>query len=292
MLHRRYYKLVFVFLFPALALYAAFVLYPTLKAFYVSFFNWRGVSRQMTFVGLQNYAKLLREPIMWKALQHNAFFAVAFPVVILVPATLIALGFRRKVAGTGLYRTVFLLPNLMSLAVVAVLWTFLYEPVLGPINAGLRLLGLDSLALPWLGDPSVALPALVLPIAWVNVGFYVLMIHAGLLNIPQSLYDAAVIDGAHGWKQFWYVTVPLLWDIITIVAIFIVVGALNEFSLVLIMTNGGPSRSTELMATYMYKLFRSSRYGLGTAVGVLQFSLSVVVVVVAKRVMRREAVEY
>jgi len=292
MLSKRHYKLVLVFLFPALAVYAVFVIYPTLKAFYVSFFNWRGVSRHMVFVGLQNYTKLLHDPIMSKALTHNVFFAIVFPIAILLPATLIALGFRKKIAGTDLYRTVFLLPNLMSVAVVAVLWTFLYEPVLGPVNAGLRLVGLDSFAKPWLGEPRFALMALVLPIAWINIGFYVLIIHAGLLNIPQSLYDAALIDGAHGWKQFWYITVPLLWDIITIVVIFIVVGALNEFSLVFIMTKGGPSRSTELMATYMYKLFRGSKYGYGTAVGVVQFTLSIVVMLAAKGLMRREAVEY
>jgi ABC-type sugar transport system permease subunit len=163
---------------------------------------------------------------------------------------------------------------------------------MGLVNAGLRGIGLDNLAMPWLGDPRFALPALVLPIAWINIGFYVLVVYAGLLNIPQDIYDAALMDGAQGWTQFWLVTVPLLWDIVIIVGVFIVVGALNEFSLVLIMTNGGPSRSTELMATYMYKLFLGGRYGYGTAVGVIQFALSALVLWLARRLMRKEAVEY
>jgi len=292
MLSNRYYKLVLLFVTPSLVVYVVFMIYPALKAFYVSLFSWRGVSRQMTFIGLENYTKLFHDPIMWKALKHNAFFALAFPIAILLPSTLFALGLRRKIVGSNLYRVVFLLPNLMSVAVVAVLWGFLYEPRLGPINAGLRLIGLDFFARPWLGDPKVALPALVLPIAWINIGFYVVIIYAGLLDLPRDVYDAASIDGATNWEQFWYITVPLLWDIITIVTIFIIVGALNEFSLVLIMTNGGPSRSTELMATYMYKLFLSCKYGYGTAVGVVQFTLSFAVLVITKRLMNRKVVEY
>jgi ABC-type sugar transport system permease subunit len=163
---------------------------------------------------------------------------------------------------------------------------------MGPINSGLRLIGLDSLARPWLGDPKVALPALVMPIAWINIGFYVLIIHAGLINIPQDLYDAAAMDGAYGWKRFWYITIPLLWEVITIVTIYVVAGALNEFSIVLIMTNGGPSRATELLTTYMYKMFLSSEYGYGTAIGVLQFVLCVFVLVFARRLMNREAIEF
>jgi len=289
---KRYYKLIILFLVPPLAIYLLFVVFPTAKAFYVSFFDWRGVSRNMTFAGFENYIKLLDDPVMWKALRHNAFFAVAFPIAILVPSVFIALGLSKKIPGSKLYRFVFLIPNMMSVAVVAVLWAFLYEPSLGPINSFFRLLGLDGLARPWLGDPKVALIAIVAPIAWINIGFYVLVIYAGLLNVPQDLYDAAVIDGAGGWEQFRFVTVPLLWEILTIVIIFITVGAINEFSLVLIMTNGGPSRSTELMATYMYKLFLGSKYGYGTAVGVLQFLLSAAVLLVAQRLMRREAIEY
>ena len=292
MVPKRYYKLIFTFLLPGLFIYSIFVVYPTLRAFYVSLFNWRGISRNMSFIGLGNYQKLVHDPIMWKALQHNGFFAIAFVVAILLPATVFALAFRKKIFGSNLYRIMFLLPNLMSVAVVAVLWAFLFEPSLGPINASLRLVGLGGLARPWLGDPKLALPALVLPIAWINIGFYMLVIHAGLLNIPQDLYDAAALDGAYGLKQFWYITVPLLWDIVTIVIIFVIIGALNEFALVLIMTNGGPSRSTELMATYMYKLFLGSKYGYGTAVGVVQFLLSVTVLILIQRLMRREAIEY
>jgi len=246
----------------------------------------------MTFAGLGNYRELFQDPVLWKALEHNAFFALVFPIAILVPAFIFALAFQSKVLGANLYRIVFLFPNLMSVTVVAILWSFLYEPTMGPINSGLRLIGLDSLARPWLGDPKVALPALVMPIAWINIGFYVLIIHAGLINIPQDLYDAAAMDGAYGWKRFWYITIPLLWEVITIVTIYVVAGALNEFSIVLIMTNGGPSRATELLTTYMYKMFLSSEYGYGTAIGVLQFVLCVFVLVFARRLMNREAIEF
>ncbi|MGD0610826.1 MAG: sugar ABC transporter permease [Anaerolineales bacterium] len=292
MFPKRYYKLVFLFLTPGLVLYLIFVVYPTINAFIISFFNWRGVSRQMTFAGLGNYRELFQDPVLWKALEHNAFFALVFPIAILVPAFIFALAFQSKVLGANLYRIVFLFPNLMSVTVVAILWSFLYEPTMGPINSGLRLIGLDSLARPWLGDPKVALPALVMPIAWINIGFYVLIIHAGLINIPQDLYDAAAMDGAYGWKRFWYITIPLLWEVITIVTIYVVAGALNEFSIVLIMTNGGPSRATELLTTYMYKMFLSSEYGYGTAIGVLQFVLCVFVLVFARRLMNREAIEF
>lgn len=289
---KRYRSLILFFILPSLIIYSLFVIYPTLKAFYVSFFKWSGVSENMTFIGLENYARLLKDPIVWKSLSHNAFFMVAFPIAILIPATLVALGLRQKIFGSNFFRSIFLIPNLMSVAVVAILWIFLYEPSLGPINSGFRFLGLDSFARPWLGDPKFALIALVLPIAWINIGFYVLIIYAGLINIPQSIYDAAIIDGAEGWKKFWYITLPLLWDIVSIVIIFIIIGALNEFSLVQIMTNGGPSRSTELIATYMYKVFLDSRFGYGTTIGVLQFSLSVLALIITRRLMQREAVEY
>ncbi len=292
MLPKRYTKLIILFLIPGLVIYLAFIGIPTVSAFVVSFLNWRGVSRLMTFAGFTNYQELVQDPIMWKALSHNAFFALAFPIAILIPAFVFALAFQRKVFGSTFYRIVFLFPNLMSVTVVAILWSFLYEPVLGPINSGLRFLGLTELTRSWLGDHSVALPALVLPIAWINIGFYILIIHAGLINIPQDIYDSAAIDGACGWKKFFYITIPLIWDVITIVVIYVVIGALNEFALVQIMTNGGPSRSTELMTTYMYKMFLKSDYGYGTAIGVFQFFLCLIVLLLIRRVMSREAVEY
>jgi N-acetylglucosamine transport system permease protein len=289
---KRYTKLILLFIFPGLLIYLTFVVFPTISAFIVSFFNWRGVSAHMTFAGLDNYRELFTDAILRKAFSHNAFFALAFPVAILIPAFIFALAFQRKVFGSAVYRIVFLFPNLMSVTIVAILWSFLYEPTLGPINSGLRFLGLNGLAKPWLGDPSVALSAIILPIAWINIGFYVLIIHAGLINIPQDIYDSAALDGAYGLNKFRFITVPLIWDVITIVIIYVVIGALNEFSLVLIMTNGGPSRSTELMTTYMYKMFLSSNYGYGTAIGVLQFILCLIVLLLVRRVMSREAVEY
>jgi N-acetylglucosamine transport system permease protein len=182
----------------------------------------------------------------------------------------------------------------MSVVIIGILWTFIYNPDLGIVNSGFKAIGLESWARPWLGDPDWALSSLVLPSVWAGIGLFMLMLMGGIMNVPKSLYEAADIDGASEWQQFWRVTVPLVWPQIKTSILYIVITTLNgSFIIVQVMTEGGPNNSTQVMGSYLYQqAFRQFHFGYGATIGVMILILSLVTVLVLQFLLRREKVEY
>ncbi|MBR7795875.1 ABC transporter permease subunit [Agaribacter marinus] len=282
-------------LVPTFIMFAIFTLYPLFSGLYYSFFDWSGASQHKEFVGLANYISLLKDAIIPDTIIHDYFLVVTKVIGIMILAMFFAVALTQlKIKEAPFYRIVFFFPNIMSVVVIGILWTFIYNPNLGLINSGLEFLGLESFAKPWLGDENWALPSLVLPSIWAGIGLFLLMLMGGIANVSKSYYEAAEIDGASQWQQFWKVTLPLVWPQIKISVLYIVITTLNgSFIIVQVMTGGGPNNATHVMGSYLYQqAFVQYNFGYGATIGVMILILSLLTVLILQFFMRREKVEY
>lgn len=282
-------------LVPTFILFAIFTLYPLFSGLYYSFFDWSGSSSNKVFIGFDNYIKLFQDTIIPDTIIHDYFLVVTKVIGIMVLAMFFAVALTQlKIKEAPFYRIVFFFPNIMSVVVIGILWTFLYNPSLGLINSGLEFLGLEEWAKPWLGDEKWALPSIVLPAVWAGIGLFMLMLMGGIANISKSYYEAAKIDGASEWQQFWKITLPLVWPQIKVSILYIVITTLNgSFILVQVMTGGGPNNATHVMGSYLYQqAFKQYNFGYGATIGVMILILSLITVLFLQFLMRREKVEY
>ncbi|MEK3906744.1 carbohydrate ABC transporter permease [Oceanobacillus sp. FSL W7-1309] len=282
-------------LIPTFILFAVFTLYPLFSGLYYSFFDWSGSSQNKEFIGFANYIKLVKDAIIPNTIMHDYFLVVTKVIGIMILALFFAVALTQlKIKEAPFYRIVFFFPNIMSVVVIGILWTFIYNPSLGLVNSGLEFLGLESLAKPWLGDETWALPSLVLPSIWAGIGLFMLMLIGGISNISKSYYEAAEIDGANEWQQFWKVTLPLIWPQIKISILYIVITTLNgSFIIVQVMTGGGPNNATHVMGSYLYQqAFVQYNFGYGATIGVMILILSLLTVLVLQFFMRRDKIEY
>ncbi|WP_156288218.1 carbohydrate ABC transporter permease [Oceanobacillus salinisoli] len=282
-------------LVPTFVLFAIFTLYPLLSGLYYSFFDWSGASDNREFIGLDNYIRLMNDAIIPNTIMHDYFLVVTKVIGIMILALFFAVALTQlKLREAPLYRIVFFFPNIMSVVVIGILWTFIYNPNLGLVNSALDFLGFEHLARPWLGDEKWALPSLVFPSVWAGIGLFMLMLMGAISNIPKSYYEAVEIDGATKWQQFWRVTVPLIWPQIKISILYIVITTLNgSFVIVQVMTGGGPNNSTHVMGSYLYQqAFVQFNFGYGAAIGVMILVLSLITVIILQFLLRRDKVEY
>ena len=291
-MYRGKYSVIIPFLAPPLILYAVFVLYPYAQAMYVSLTHWSGVSPTPQFVGLRNFARLVRDDYFWNALSHNLIYLAVLPASILALGFFFAFLLTQGVRGAGFYRIMYFFPQVMSVVAVGVLWSFVYHPTLGLLNGFLRLIGIQNPPV-WLGNPSTALFAVGAVVIWQAVGFYTVFFIAGMESIPTTYYEAARLDGATGWHLFRHITLPLLWENVRVAAVFLAIGALDMFGIVQTMTEGGPSRATDVLGTYLYEnAFKHSQFGYATAIAVTLFVLVLALSLLVMRATVRETVEY
>ncbi|RZU53740.1 N-acetylglucosamine transport system permease protein [Krasilnikovia cinnamomea] len=301
----RHGKRLFVatFLLPPLAVYGVFVLSPYAQAVQISTTDWGGLSPDYSYVGLDNFLRLARDPYLWNALGHNAVLLLVLPVVTialgLLFASMLTVGGRRRAAGVqpvrgaAAYRLVYFFPQVLSVAVIGVLWKEMYAPNTGLINGALRAVGLDALTRPWLGDPDVAFWCVLAVLVWSNVGFYVVLFSAAMHAIPRDIYEAALLDGAGRASTLRRITVPLLWDTVQVAWVYLAILALDGFAVVQIVTGGGPGFSSDVIGLRLYSTaFGEARFGYASAIGVAMLFLTLSVAVLALRLTRRERVEF
>jgi raffinose/stachyose/melibiose transport system permease protein len=258
----------YLYLAPGLLVFGAFVLVPLGHAFWLSLFEWDGVTAG-TWIGLDNYGDVVSDPALrrafWHALVLIGFYALLPVAIGLLLAGLLA---RARVRGLALFRTVLFLPQVIAMVVVAVMWRMIYDPSNGALNELLRAVGLGSLAQSWLGDFDLALSSLGLVGTWVYYGLAMVLLTAGVQKIPPSLYDAARVDGAGMVREFFAVTLPALRGEIAVALTLTTIYALRNFDLVYITTQGGPGESTSVPAFQVYsRAFESGQVGSAAAVG-------------------------
>lgn len=275
---------------PSLLLFAFFIIYPAIRVFITSLYVDTGLGNAARFVGLENFIAMFQDEVFFIALKNTGFLMVAAgaPIILLALffAAVLTTG---RIKERNLYRTVFFFPSILSFVVIAILWSFLYHPTMGILNL---FFGPEGPDLPLLGNRDTVMWALALTMIWQAVGYYMVMYMAGIDNISAELYEAADIDGATGSQQFWRITVPLLWEIIRTTIIFMINGVITiSFTIVRVMTDGGPDRDSEVLLTYMYKHAMNSNFGYAMAIAVFVFAISIVLSIISNRLTGEEAVK-
>lgn len=279
---------IMVLLAPSMLLLGIFLIYPLVGSFRLSLLEWNGLGNGARFVGLANWLHLLHDAVFWQALRNNLLLAL-FSVLIQLPIAL-ALAVMLDKAGRGsrVLKLLYFLPLLMSSVAIGVLFKNVYDPNFGPLNVGLRAIGLDALAQDWLGDPHFSLASTIAVICWQNIPFYMILFLAGLSSFPAELSEAARLDGASESTIFWRIKLPHLQGTIRTAALLAVLGSLRYFDLVFVMTGGGPDHASELMATFMYdKVFSSFQLGYGSTIASAMFLIVALVAAVAMRATQR-----
>ena len=272
---------------PALVVFLGFVILPVVLAAVYSLYNWDGLGPLERFIGFDNYARALNDPVFLRAIGNN-FTIVALSLVIQGPLAIgVALLLNRKMRGRSIFRALIFVPYVLAEVIAGLSWKLLLSSR-GGINGALEAVGLGDLAQPWLGNPDIALGVMFAILTWKYLGFAILLMLAGLQGVPQELQEAAAIDGASWWQTQWRITLPLLAPTIRIWAFLSVIGSLQLFDMVWVTTKGGPVEATKTMAVYML-LNGQGAPGYGSAIAVIIFLISLVVALVFQRtVMRRD----
>lgn len=280
---------------PATLLLLIFVVYPTIQVFYMSLFKMGGFSPTRTFVGLDNFKILMKDMNFIHAMQNTILYIVIVTIVTLLFAILFAsILSREKLKGSNFFRTIFYIPNILSIVVIAGIFSAIYNPTTGLLNSILSFFNPALENTLWLGDKHLVNYSLIGALIWQAIGYYMVMYMAGMANIPESLYEAAKIDGANPLEQFFQITLPLVWNNIRTTLTFFVISTINlSFQLVKTMTGGGPNGASEVALSYMYgQAYTNSAYGYGMAIGVVVFIFSFAVAAIISYVTRRDILEY
>ena len=268
---------VLFFIGPALALFGVFVVWPVLRAVQFSLYRWKGFGPLTDFVGLRNYSVVLRNEVFTDALVHNLVIVVA-SIAVQVPLGLaIALLLNRSMWGQGLLRTVIFVPYVLSEVIAGVVWFQLLQPQYGVVDALLGSVGLEGPAQGWLGDPDIALATVLVVLTWKYLGLAVILFLAGLQGVPGELYEAAEIDGASWWQMQRSITLPLIGPTLRVWSFLSMIGSLQLFDMVWILTGGGPANSTTTMAPFLItEGTKRQNYGIAAAASVVLFAVALV----------------
>ena len=273
--------IIFLYTFPALLLICVLIVVPLILSGYFGLMDWDGISA-MEFVGLENYIVALQDTKFWESALHS-FLLALFSALSLIIYLAVALILASKIKGANFLRKIYLIPMLLSSVAIAQLWIKIYNPSNGMLNSILMGLGIENPPT-WLADPNIVLYAIFIPIIWQYAGFYILIYYAALKNIPESLIEAAKIDGATPLQVALKIKVPLIMNVFKVTIVLSIVGSLKYFDLIYVMTGGGPNGASEVMASYMYKLaFSSYDFGYGSAIGFLLLIITLILTVIIRK---------
>ncbi|WDZ84101.1 carbohydrate ABC transporter permease [Micromonospora cathayae] len=302
MRHGRY-PFIIGFLAAPVAIYVTFVLGPYAQAFYLATTNWRGVSANPEFVGLENFTKLFSDDVFWKAIRHHGLLLLALPLLTIVLALFFAFmlnvgggsrgGAMAGVRGSRFYRVVFFFPQVLAVVIVGVIFSRVYAPDdSGLLNGALATVGLDPVL--FMADPDIALWSIIAVLVWQAVGFYVVLFSAGMSSVPKEIYEAATIDGAGRAAMFFRVTLPLLWDTLQVAWVYLGIAAFDAFAIVQVLSvdQGGPDGATTVLGMEIYRnAFSYSQFGYASAMGVALFFLTITFAALTLRVSKRDTIE-
>jgi ABC-type sugar transport system permease subunit len=279
-----------LFLLPSAIILIVFVAYPIVQSAWMSLHNWSYLQSTQPFVGIQNYIDLSKDPRFWNALGNTAIFsAVTVPLQVVIGMVL-AIRFARSNLIGNFFRSVYFFPVISAFATMAIVWKFLLSPDVGPFAAWEHALGIPTVNI--LQSTAFALPAVIVVGLWKNVGFTMVILIAALQDVPESLNEAAALDGVGTWGRFRYVTLPAIRQPLLFATILAVIASLQVFDQVYVMTAGGPLFHTETLVTYLYQLgFQQYRSGYAAAVAWVLFILIMVVSVVQLRIFRYRDVD-
>jgi ABC-type sugar transport system permease subunit len=274
---------------PALGLFLAFILIPVLLTVVGSFFTFGLTSPSWSFAGFDNYVRAANDPVFWLSFRNNLIIVFGSIVTQIGFGTLLAAildrGIRR---GSTFFRTIIFAPMVISSVAVGLIWLMILDPNIGPLNKIVKSIGLSPPTLGWLGDPHLAIWMFLVVAAWQYTGFMMVLVLAGLQGVPNEIYQAAALDGARGIRAFWYITLPLIRNILIVAVLITAVGAFKVFDLIYVTTRGGPANATEVFGTYIYlQAFNLGNMGYANAIAVFLLAIAVVLGLLQLKYSRR-----
>lgn len=267
----------YIFVIPYVAFFLAMIAYPLGFAIYLSFHQWSIVQTDKPYVGLDNFDRLVHDSLFWQSVRNTIKFLVVNVPVTVVIALILAVALNRGIKGRAFFRTAYFLPYVTAGVVIALIWKWMFSTDDGFVNNTLSNIGLPRIG--WLTDPFWSMITIALMVAWKQMGFYVILYLGGLQGIPQSLYEAASVDGANAFQRFRTITIPQLRPITLLVVILSTIVGFQLFTEPYIMTGGGPLNSSLSVVLYIYqKAFQSLEFGYAAAIGVV---LAIIIMVTA-----------
>jgi multiple sugar transport system permease protein len=286
---RREQLIGWLLLIPALLVLSLVFVYPIVRAFWLSLFT-ENLSTQLqpVFSGLANYSRMLGDGRFWQSMGNTTVFTVISVLLELILGMGIALVLNQSFRGRGAIRTIAIIPWALPTAIMGLAWAWIFNDQYGVVNDLLQRLGLIQTGISWLGEPTLAMMALIIADVWKTTPFISIILLAGLQSIPQDLYEAHSMDGANPWQSFYQITLPLLMPQILIALLFRFAQAFGIFDLVQVMTGGGPAGATETVSIYIYSMvMRYLDFGYGAALVVVTFLLLVLAVAITARLLQR-----
>ena len=291
-------RFIFCCLAPAVILFTIFMLIPTIDVFRMSLYKWGGYTADKTFVGLDNFKTLLQSEKFYQAFQNSVLLIVIVTIVTFAMAIIFAaILTREKLKGQTFFRVVFYIPNILSVVVISAIFSAIYDPNQGLLNSFLNLFrgqdGVDNPIL-WLGSQKLVIYSIIIAMVWQAIGYYMVMYMASMSSIPAHYYEAAELDGCGKIKQFFTITLPLVWSNIRTTLTFFVISTINlSFLLVQVMTTGGPDGASRVLLFYLYdQAYNNASYGYGMAIGAITFIFSFLLSAVINKVTEREEYEF
>jgi raffinose/stachyose/melibiose transport system permease protein len=278
----------YLLLIPAVLIMLIFVYIPVIQSFYYSLFRWNSIDPNMRWIGLDNFTRILRDPIVSKSLWNNLLYAlisVVFQVFIaLVLAALIESTLMRR-SVSNKFRTILFLPSVLAVSVVGITWQLIYSPLAGVLNQFLEGIGLEVLTRAWLGEESTSMLAVIAVSQWQWVGYSMVLFIVAIQAVPVELYEAAEIDGASGIQKFFKITAPMVRETTLLLTIITVIGGFKVFDIVWIMTGGGPNNASSTLGLYLYRVgFRNDEMGYASSLATLLFIITFILTVIQLKV--------
>jgi raffinose/stachyose/melibiose transport system permease protein len=261
---------IFLLILPAVAFFVFAILAPIALSVYYGMTDYSGMGTP-NFIGFENFIKLFNDEIFWRSLLNAVLLGACF-VFVQHPVCMLFAVLLDKVSGKfeSFFRTVYFIPNVISVVVISSMWVYILNPEFGLLNTILTKIGLPGLAQEWLGDPKLAIWSVLFVLMWHGFGWGVLIYYAGIKGIDTQLHEAAAIDGASEFKIFMRITMPLMKPVIQVNVTLAIIAALKQMDTVYLLTNGGPGNTTQFLANYLYiKAFNSYQYGYGNAISVI-----------------------
>ena len=290
-------RLIILFLMPASLVYLVFFLIPAVWAFYYSFFDWSGFGKNMKFRGLGNYNELFHDPIFLLSLRNTLFILVVGGIIVFSLALLLAVLANSGIRGKKFFRAMIFLPNVIATIALVTLWAFIYNPSFGLINSFFKLIGWEAGAKFTFASTDHIFYSMLVALIWIEVGFYLVLLMAGMDKIPAEYYEAAKLEGASQWQMLTGITIPLLWDVLSVAVVLYTVFALKIFEFPYAFSQIQPPPEIYTVGMYLYiegfgKRDPIYRLGYATAIGVVLLLCVVVIVLVLRRLMRHEVIQY
>ena len=277
----------YLFVLPHFILFAVFILFPIFRSIHISLFDWKIMLKEQHFIGLANYEALLKDQIFWQALGNTAYIMIFTVICNIVLGLLIASGLKHSFFGSNFLRVLFYAPGIVSVSVLAIIGIRIWDTQLGVVNYFVTTL-MHGPRISWLGNPSLVLPALSITTVWWTFGFPMLVFLAGLQNIPETLYEAAKIDGANSRQSFFYITIPLIMPTMLFITVTQFIAHMQVFAQSYIISGGGPGNYSRTVVMYLYETaWRYFRFGYASAISVALAAIMIVVTILLFYVMRR-----